>query len=173
MDLYASFQKRPFAVVRESDTYQWTAEDGRDTNVIRRLAHNDLESERMLKENQTIYRRQLVYHTEAFTLQAQQAAQAGQSIQQLLLPGLDGQVLPVKVTKTDFESGGDRGIFYGKLADRPDSMVTVAFINGREAFTVVSPQDQIYLHAESREPGEIVVKSVDPSTYGGGVCGTP
>jgi hypothetical protein len=164
-------QKHPFAVAHESAAYQWTAADGKDTNIIRRLAHNDLEYERMVKENPTIYRRQLVYHKAGFTLQAQQAVQSGQSIRQVTLPGLDGQELSVAVTKTDLESGGDRGIFYGKLPDRPDSLVTVAFINGREAFTVVSPQDQLYLHAESHEPGELVVKSVDPKTYGGGVCG--
>jgi hypothetical protein len=45
-------------------------------------------------------------------------------------------------------------------------MVTAAFINDREAFTVNSPQDQIYLVGEAREPGEIVVKSINPATYG-------
>ena len=34
---------RPFAVARTAGYFQWTAEDGRNTNVIRRLAHNDLE----------------------------------------------------------------------------------------------------------------------------------
>jgi hypothetical protein len=42
----------------------------------------------------------------------------------------------------------------------------VAFVNGREAFTVISPRNQIYLQAEAREPGEIVVKNINPSTYG-------
>jgi hypothetical protein len=164
---FAWFQLHPFAVAQSNSIYGWTAEDGKDTNVIRRLAHNELEYARMVAENSTIHRRQLVYHPDGFTLLAQQAMQSGQSIQQLTLPGLDGQSLPVVVTKTDFESGGDRGVFYGKLPDDPNSMVTVAFINGREAFTVVSSQANIYLQAEAREPGEIVVKSIDPKTYGG------
>jgi hypothetical protein len=50
-------------------------------------------------------------------------------------------------------------------------MVTVAFVNGREAFTVISHQNQTYLQAEAREPGEILVKKIDPNTYGAGVCG--
>jgi hypothetical protein len=170
---FSWFRAHPFPATASNRVYAWTAEDGKDTNVIRQLAHNELEYQRMVKENDTIYRRQLVYHPEGFTLLAQQAMQSGQGIQQLMLPGLDGQELPVTVTKTDFESGGDRGLFYGKLPDRQDSIVTVAFIGGREAFTVVSPQDQIYLQGESREPGEIMVKKIDPKTYAAGECGNP
>jgi hypothetical protein len=165
--MFSWFRPHPFPVSKSSGAFEWTAEDGKDTNVIRQLAHNELEYQRMVAENATIFRRQLVYHPEGFTLQAQQAAQSGQSIQQITLPGLDGQVLQVNVTKTDFESGGDKGLFYGKLPGEPDSMVTAAFINGREAFTVVSPQEHLFLQAETREPGEIVVKSIDPKTYGG------
>jgi hypothetical protein len=170
---FPRFQLHPFKVIKSSGTFEWTAEDGKDTNVIRQLAHNELEYRRMVNENGAIYRRQLVYHPEGFTLQAQRAVQAGRGIQQLTLPGLDGQELPVTVTKTDFESGGDKGIFYGKLAGDPDSMVTLAFINGWESFTVISRQNQVFLHAEAREPGELVVKKIDPNTYGAGVCGTP
>lgn len=165
------FQTHPFKVAKSSEAFGWTAEDGKDTNVIRLLAHNELEYQRMANENSTIYRRQLVYHPDGFTLQSQQAMQSGQSIQQLTLPSLDGQELPVTVTKTDFESGGDKGIFYGKLAGDPDSMVTVAFINGWESFTVISRQNQIFLHAEARGPGELVVKQINPDTYGTGLCG--
>jgi hypothetical protein len=45
-------------------------------------------------------------------------------------------------------------------------MVTVAFAADREAFTILSPQDQVYLQAEAHEPGEVVVKSINPETYG-------
>jgi hypothetical protein len=170
---FSWFRAHPFAAAASNSVYAWTAEDGKDTNIIRQLAHNELEYQRMVKENDTIYRRQLVYHPEGFTLLAQQAVQSGQGIQELTLPGLDGQALPVTVTKTDFESGGDRGLFYGKLPGQTDSLVTVAFIGSREAFTVVSPQNQIYLQGESREPGEIVVKQIDPQKYAAGVCGNP
>ena len=71
-----------------------------------------------------------------------------------------------QVTRTDFKDGGKRGVFYGKLPGDPNSFVTVAFINGREAFTVISPQNQIHLVGEAREPGEIVVKNINPATYG-------
>lgn len=161
------FRNRPFAVTKTNGGFSWTAEDGKDTNIIRQLAHNELEYQRMVSENKTIFRRQLVYHSEGFTLLAQQAVQSGQSIQQIMVPGLDGKAWSVAVSKTDLESGGDRGLLYGKLPDDPDSMVTVAFINDREAFTVVSRQNKFVLQGEAREPGEIVVKSIDPATYGG------
>lgn len=163
---FAWFRDHPFAATETNGGFAWTIEDGRETNVIRQLAHNELEYQRMVNENGSIYRRQLVYFVEGLTLRAQQAVQTGRSFRQVTLPGLDGQELSVQVTKSDFESGGDKGLIYGKLPDDPNSMVTAAFVNGREAFTVVSPQNHLYLLGESREPGEIVVKSIDPSNYG-------
>ena len=160
------FQTRPFKVALTNGAYEWTAEDGMNPEVIRRMAHNERESQRMLRENDTIYRRQLVYDTQGFQLRAQQAVQSGQSLQHVTLPGLDGQEFEVVVTRTDLKNGGEQGQIYGQLPGEPNSMVTVAFIADREAFTVISPQDQIYLQAEAREPGEVVVKSINPSTYG-------
>ena len=160
------FQAHPFAAALTNGDYKWTAEDGKDPEVIRRLAHNEPESQRMLRENDTIYRRQLVYDTKGFMRQAQAGLPAGQSLQQVTVPGLDGQVFQVAVTRTELQAGGGQGQIYGQLPGQPYSMVAVAFIADREAFTVISPQDQIYLQAEEREPGEIVVKSINPGTYG-------
>lgn len=168
---YASFQKKPFAVVAQTGNYAWTTNDGRNPQVIRELAHNDFEYQRMLDENSTIYRRQLVYQKNPFSLAAQKAVHFGEPISQLTLPNLDGQELTVDITKTEIEAGGDRGILTGKLAGRGDSLVSIAFIGGREGFTVVSPDDKIYLYAEPREPGELVVKKFDPATYGGVLAG--
>ena len=164
---YATFQKRPFAVVRQNGHYEWTAEDGRAPANIRRLAHNDAEYQRMTNENNTVFRRQLVYQQQPVSLAAQRAVHFGEPISQVTLPGLDGRELVMDVTKSEIESGGDRGTITGKLAGRSGSMVVLAFAGGREGFTVVSPQDYLYLHAEPREPGEIVVKMIDPNTYGG------
>jgi len=163
---YAWFQTHPFKTARVHGAYGWTAENGKDTNVILHLAHNELEYQRMVIENHGVYARQLVYHTEPFTLQAQQAVQSGQTLKQITLPGLDGQELPAMVTRTELKDGGKRGTLYGKLPGDADSIVTVAFIADREAFTVMSPRNQIHLVGEAREPGELVVKSINPATYG-------
>ena len=58
-------------------------------------------------------------------------------------------------------------VFSGRLPGREDSLVTIAFAGGREAFTVVSPADNLNLVAEPREPGELVIKSIIPELYGG------
>lgn len=163
---FSWFRAHPFPAAASNSVCAWTAEDGKDTNVIRQLAHNELEYERMVKENDTIYRRQLVYFTQGFASLAQQAAQTGQKLKQITLPGLDGQELTVDVTRTDFRDGASQGQIYGQLPSQPNSMVTVAFNNLREAFTVICPQNHIYLQAEAREPNEVVIKSIDPATYG-------
>ncbi|HLP77705.1 MAG TPA: hypothetical protein VK327_12395, partial [Candidatus Paceibacterota bacterium] len=98
---------------------------------------------------------------------AQHALQSGEPIRELLVPGLDGEEYQVEVRDVDLTDGGRNGTFSGHLMGHPDSMVTLAFKNGREAFTVVSSESQIFLCAEPREPGEVVVKKVDPNTYGG------
>jgi hypothetical protein len=160
------FRSHPFKVAHSNADYGWTAEDGRDTNVMRRLAHNEGEYRRMRIENDAIFRRQLIYFTQGFAPLAQQAMQTGQGLKQITLPGLDGQEFSVDVTRTDFRNGGSQGQIYGQLPGQPGSMVTVAFLNMREAFTVISPQNHIYLQAEAREPGEVVVKSINPALYG-------
>ena len=168
-----AFQKRPFAVARSTEASEWTAEDGRSTNVIRRLAHNELEYRRMLDENSRVIRRQLVYRKQTVADLLQSPGASGKSVRQLVLPGLDGQELPFEIVRAELNPSGQQGALSGRLLGRPDSLVTMAFKQGREAFTVISPSDKIFLQADPREPGELIIKSIDPETYVGGMCGTP
>ena len=163
---FSSTNLHLFKTALTNGEYEWTAEDGMDTNVIRQLAHNELEYQRMVNENSAIYRRQLVYLKESPTAFFQQAASTGKPMKQLMLPGLDGQLLPVVVTRTELKDGGNQGQVYGQLPGQPDSMVTMAFVGDREAFTLISHQDNRYLQAESHDSGQIVVKSINPNTYG-------
>ena len=78
---------------------------------------------------------------------------------------LDGQELQFTVNRADLEPSWQAGTFTGQLANRPNSMVTLAFKFGRESFTVVSPDDGIYLQAWPREPGEVIITSFDPDVY--------
>jgi len=171
--LFAGFRERPFAVTEKSTDYQWTAEDGKQPDAIRQLAHNELEYERMAEESTRIFRRQLVYADETADQLVQQSRLSGEPIRQFTLPGLDGKELQVEITQTDLSPSGEQGTFSGHLAGRLDSMVTFAFKGGREAFTVLSPSDDTYLVGEPREPGELIVKSINPATYVVGVCGNP
>jgi hypothetical protein len=166
-------QERPFPVVQESATLQWTAEDGKDPNVVRRLAHNDLEYQRMVDENARIFRRQLVYLKETAAALIERSKLTGVPVRELVLPGLDGQEIQFEVTAADLSPSGQQGSFSGHIAGRPDSMVTMAFKGGREAFTALSPADNLYLVGEPHEPGELIVKSINPETYVVGVSGNP
>ena len=164
---------RAFPVTHESAGYQWTAEDGKNLEVIRRLAHNELEYQRMLEENSRILRRQLVYCKDTADIVARQSRSSGRSLRQLVLPGLDGNEIHFEINAADLSPSGQQGTFSGRVAGRPDSMITLAFKGGREAFTVMSPADGLFLQGDPRDPGEIIVKSIDPATYVPGVCGTP
>lgn len=162
---HAGFQLRPFPIATESTANQWTSEDGTDTNVIQRLAHNDLEYQRMVEENDRIKRRQLVYRKDTAAAILQRSKLSGEPVTQLTLPGFDGQEFQIAIDRADLEASKQSGTFTGRLTDKPNSIVTVAFKFGREAFTVMSPEDGTYLQGHPREPGEIIITSFDPDTY--------
>ena len=160
-------------IAHSSAAHQWVADDCKDTNVIRRLAHNPLEYQRLVEENSRIIRRQLVLRAETAAALIQRARLTGQPVSQLTLPGLDGQELQFEITASDLKPSGQQGAFTGQLAGRPGSTVSFAFKGGREAFTILSPADSLYLVGEPHEPGEVIVKSINPDTYVVGVCGNP
>jgi hypothetical protein len=163
-----NFQERPFPMAYESSKIQWTAADGKDTNIISQLAHNSLEYDRMVEENPRIFRRQLVYLKETAAAVFEQAKLTGEKIQRLTLPGLDGQELQFEIAKGDNKGSSRQGMFSGHLAGNPDSLVSFAFQDGREAFTILSPKKNIFVVGEPREDGQVIVKAIDPNTYGVG-----
>jgi hypothetical protein len=164
----SDFQVHPFPVAYESSKVQWTLADGKDTNVIQQLAHNPLEYDRMVEENSRIFRRQLVYLKETAASVFEAAKLTGKPVEQLTLPGVDGQELPFEITKSDGKGSSRQGMFSGHLVSNPDSLVTLAFHDGREAFTVLSPKENIFVVGEPREDGQVIVKAIDPNTYGRG-----
>lgn len=163
---YPDFKMRPLSVSIDGTNNQWTMADGKDTNVIRQLAHNPLEYARMVDENARIFRRQLVYLKETAASVLEQAKLTGASVTQLTLPGLDGRELTFEIARRDGGGSSRRGMFSGHLVGNPDSLVTVAFEDGREAFTILSPKDNVFVVAEPRENGQVIVKAIDPNTYG-------
>lgn len=162
---FDSFRLRPFEVVKETLSHAWTAEDGRSPEAIQNLAHNEVELARLTEENSRIKRRQLVYRKEPAVEQVQRAIATGERVRKLVLPALDGQELEVEITASDLAPSGLKGTFTGQLPGRRQSLVTLAFKEGREAFTVQSPEDGIYLNAQPREPGELMIVTFDLDAY--------
>ncbi len=168
---WTNFEARPFSVTSETQGSQWTSADGKDTNIIHELAHNQLEYERMVNENPKIFRRQLVYLKRTAAAVFEDAKLTKLPVQELTLPGLDGQEFEFDISESDSNGSSRHGMFSGHLAGNPDSMVTMAFQDGREAFTVLSPKQNIYVVGEPREDGQVIVKTIDPNTYGVGPAG--
>ena len=166
---YADFKERPFPMAYESAKVQWTLADGKDTNIIRQLAHNHLEYARMVEENPRIFRRQLVYLKETAAAVFEQAKLTGAPVRQLTLPGADGQELQFEIVQSTGGGSSRLGMFYGHLVGNVDSLVSLAFQDGREAFTVLAPKENIFMVGEPRESGQVLVKVIDPNTYGTGL----
>ncbi len=162
---FADFKKRPLPVTQHSATHEWTEGDGRDPQVVQQIAHNEDEFIRLMEENERIIRRQLVYRNDTAAAVIQRSKLNGGMVNRLVLPGLDGKELDFEITGADLEPSGQIGSFSGHLADRPTSRVSIAFKFGREAFTVMSADDGIFLQGSPRESGEIIVTSFDPDTY--------
>jgi hypothetical protein len=165
------FQKRPYPISYETPEIQWTSADGKDTNVIQQLAHNPLEYDRMVQENPRLLKRQLVYLKETAAAVFERAKLTRATVQELTVPGLDGQEFRFQIIQSDSNGSSRHGMFSGRLVGNPDSMVTMAFQDGREAFTVISPKENIFIEGEPREPGQVIVKAFDPNTYGTGPQG--
>ena len=164
---------RPLPVAKATDRHEWTSGDGFDPELMHVIAHNPAEFRRLVEENDRIIDRQLVYRKVTVAAQVEAARAGGEELRRITLPALDGRELAVDLTGTDLAPSGLRGTMHGRLAGREQSMVTLAFKGDREAFTVLSPEDGLYLQADPREPGEVVVKRIDPATYVVGRCGTP
>ncbi|MCW1925805.1 hypothetical protein OKA05_24820 [Luteolibacter arcticus] len=156
---------RPLPVSRSSATHEWTEGDATLPTVIEKIAHNPDEFVRLVEENDRIKKRQLVYRTKPAWDLVEQARATGEPVRQLTLPGLDGQEVQVEVTSENVDPSGLSGTFGGHVAGHRKSLVTLAFIHGREAFTVVSPDDGVFLQGHPREKGEILVASFDPEKY--------
>jgi hypothetical protein len=165
---YSDFEMRPLAVGIDGTNNQWTSADGKDTNVIRQLAHNPLEYARMVDENSRIFQRQLVYLKKTAASVFEEAKATGATVTQLDLPGLNGRELTFEIARREGGGSGRQGRFSGHLVGNPDSLVTMAFEDGREAFTILSPRDKVFVVAEPRENGQVIVKAIDPNTYGVG-----
>lgn len=162
---------RPLAADRENARHAWTREDAMDPEVIEKLAHNPEEFTRMMEENTRIKRRQLVYRKEPLALLLEQARASGQPLARFTLPALDGKEVEVEVIETRVE--GHRGSVMGRIAGRLDSLACVGFSGACESFNIMSPEDGLFIAADSREPGEVILKEIDPAVYSPMACGGP
>ena len=147
--------------------------DGKDLDSIRKWAHNELEVQRMAEENSRIIRRELVTFKETPAAAIERCRLAGEPVRELTLPGLDGQNIQFEITKSDVEPSGLRGMFSGRIAGQPDSLVTLAFAKNKQAYTVLSPSAGIYLTADAHDSGDAILKSIQPDIYASGYCGNP
>lgn len=163
----------PFPVTWEGRRFAWAGGDCTHPERLQQLARNPREYERLLEENTRIDRRQLVYIKHPAALLVQQAQKEGRPVRRLLLPDLDGRELEVEVERTDLEPSGQAGALIGRLVGQPDSLVTLAFELGREAFTVMAPSAGLYLQGHPREPGELFVTRFRLETYLPLPCGSP
>src|SRR5690606_14344892 len=156
---------RPLEVVQESELHAWSSEDARDPEVIRRIAHNVWEERRLLEENPRITGRQLVYRKEPIFIAVERARAEGRAISNFILPGFDGREFEVEVTRADLAPSGLNGTLTGRLTGLDESIVTIAFQQGTEAFSVFSPEDGLFLQAHPREPGEVILTTFIPENY--------
>ena len=147
--------------------------DGKDLHSIRQWAHNELEVERMLEENNRIIRRQLVTFKETPAAAIERSRLTGESVRSLTLPGLDGEEIEFEITKSDVEPSGLRGMFSGHVAGYPDALETLAFAKNKQAYTVLSPSAGIYLTADAHDSGDAILKGIDPNVYASGICSNP
>jgi hypothetical protein len=164
---------QPLPVATSSALHSWTSGNAMSPEVIERIAHNPDEFIRMVEENDRIERRQLVYRKETLPALIDRARTSGQPLKSFTLPGLDGREVEVEVTGVQLASDQQGGAVMGRVKGRANSMVSVGFSNGCESFNVNSPDERLFLTADAREPGEVIVKRIDPIKYAAAPCAGP
>lgn len=156
---------RPLPVSMKSDRHEWTEGDASSPEIIEKIVHNPDEFIRLVEENKRIKRRQLVYRKETVPMLLDRARDAKQPLKNITLPGLDGREIEVEITETHLNPAQQGGSVTGRIKGRFNSMVSVGFAQGYESFNILSPEDHLYLTADAREPGEVIVKEIDPDQY--------
>jgi hypothetical protein len=156
---------RPLPVSIKTERHEWTAGDTSSPEIIEKIAHNPDEFIRLVEENKRIKRRQLVYRRETVPMLLDRARDTKQPLQEITLPGLDGHEIEVEITETHLNPTQQGGSVSGRIKGRFNSMVSVGFAKGYESFNILSPEDHLYLTADAREPGEVIVKEIDPDQY--------
>lgn len=164
---------RPLPVTQKTIMHEWTAGDATTPAVIEKIAHNPDEFIRLVEENERIKRRQLVYRNETVPMLLDRARNSGEPLRSFTLPGLDGMEVEVEVTGTQLNQAANGGSVTGRVKGHFNSMVSVGFANGCESFNVLSPDEGIFLTADAREPGEVIVKEIDPNKYNPPAGNTP
>ncbi len=162
---------RPLSASVETERHAWTREDAKAPEVIELLAHNPDEFTRMMEENTRIKRRQLVYRKEPVALLIEQARASGKPFTRFTLPALDGKEVEVEVLETRVD--GHRGAVMGRIVGQLDSLACVGFSGACESFNIMAPEDGLFIAADSREPGEVILKEIDPAVYSPMPCGGP
>lgn len=153
---------RPLPVALSRNSHEWTSLDAKDPEVISRIAHNPEETKRLTEENARIKRRQLVYRKNTVPDLLQRLGE--HSLKEFTLPGLDGREFEVEVVETRL-NGLQAGSVLGRVKGVMNSMVSVGFSNGCESFNICLPDENYYLTADAREPGEVLIKEIDPNVY--------
>ncbi len=88
-------EARPFEVTHRSDNFEWTSEDGTQSDIIRQLVRFPERAEILERNNEFTKRRQLVYLPDNFRETTQQLFDG--EISQIPVPGFDGQEFQLRM----------------------------------------------------------------------------
>ena len=150
---------RPFEVVRSSDRFEWTGEDGKSDAVIEVLANNDKMVEYFQNVNEWTKRRQLIYVDPQFTADIKSVFDSESN--EITLPGFDGEEFTVELNlnATRGDSSELSGSLRGAIPDIEGARVVGGADSDTWAFGIYLPDRQYQI--QSRENGEFIISEID------------
>jgi len=165
-------EPRPFSVSHESDHFQWTAEDGKRSEIIQQLANNSEMAKYLEKLNVMTEQRQLVYPKELLEQHAAEAFQGKRDT--LTLPGFSGKEYQVKimnVAQKEVENGVISNYLMGEVVGVPGSLVELVHENGYYHGSIQDGKPTS-IEWSNRENGEWILSSLNSSLDPTGPCAT-
>lgn len=162
--VYEDFVLDPFEIVKSSPNHDWTGVNIVKPEQIDKIAHNDAERDRLIKE--TIYtpQRQLIYQKVSVQDRILASIANGQDLTTIIIPGLDGEELEVVITDLTTQPGeGDvtEGYLGGHLATDPESVVSWGYYDGVESGSVFSQKEGLHLEFSPREERQLILSTTD------------
>ena len=156
--IYWELEPQPFEPVKTNAGFSWTAEDGRQPEIIRKLSTNPEMASALEEENTFTSRRQLIYAPADFGEKAQKIY-SGEATE-ITLPGFDGETFKVSIDHiTPIDTLNVSGSFTGKIEGATESVVVAASDN--DIWSIGIDIDGKHYQIQSRSQGEWIINDVD------------
>ncbi len=160
---YWEMKPRPYDIAYRSDSFEWTAVDGKSPDVMRQLATNPSNLNQLEDENEWVKKRQLIYLPEGRLVKAENIFNGVD--ESFMLPGFDGKEFEVEVGAVTVYEDEDveefEGTFHFWSKDNPNIEGDASLVGDVWSIGYKDKEATVYQQIISRRNGELILTQFD------------